>query len=1271
LSLAFISVAAVAQELAHGRELAGPWARCIEEAPANELDLPRQLRTVRGVSQTEAEALFAEALAAIYFPQLQEVRLLSMVGPGQASWATGQAPAVQASTSAAYSALAAVLESSEDRGTVETVTTLRSFIAGSAAELGGAGSAASLVYLVKVPFTSPATEPAPTTSLTGAPKAGDEIEASYIYEDFEGDVWSRWSRSDTTGTLYTWGIKSCDSHYGNYSADAVRGGSSGALLGCSASYPPSVETWMYSQQCISSQPEWKAWLELYLKTQMSGSDNDYFKVAVLNNAGQKVGWSFSGTWGGTGYSWYRLVFNLKQWTGIGDLTARSCNTLYLGFHSGSSTPGGYGARVDDLKITYGADATVSGECAIVADPKSGPAPLTVAFRPIGDTATDYYWDFGDGVTSTATEPVHTYCSPGSYEASLWASSTYEQGNANQAILVSTGSTCTLGSSTMTTAFGPMGGSGSVDIKACGGNCTWAASSTASWIAIQGSSTGSGSGSVAFTVSPHSGSTNRTGSILVAGKETVVTQFPSPGSTILAETFDGSFPSPGWTALTGRATTWGRSTYRMAGAASAWCAGAGSHPSPPGGPYAPNMGEWLRYGPFSLSDVTEAMVEFDLWLDSEPENDQFYWGLSLDESQYYGFYRSGHQAGWQHVSMSARDITRISVVGKPQVWLGLKFGSDWKNEYEGAYVDNVILRNLTACSFSLSGTSKSFPSSGGFGAVGVSASGASCAWSAISNENWITITSGASGSGSGQVSFSVAPNPGADRSGTMTVADQIYTVNQDALSCSFTVSPMTQSFLSAGGYGEVEVTASVPTCTWGAVSNASWITITSGASGSGSGQVGFNVGSNPGPPRTGTMTIAGQTLTVNQAEFSCSYSISTLSASFTVSGGTGNLGVTAPAGCSWSAASQVAWITITAGSSGSGSGTISYAVAQNTTAGGRSGTITIADQTFTVNQDGFSCSYAVSPTTISAPADGGAWSVIIETGSSCTWSATSSTGWLHFQTTASGVGDGSVVITVDPNTGNARTGSLAVQGQTVTVQQAGTTSGCAFSYWIPVVSHVPGSNNSQWRTDLGLLNRGDAVANVTLTLYSTGTPASRALTQASLAQAIIPDAAQWIASGFNGTGALQVCSSQPVSLTSRTYNLVSGQASCYPSGTFGQFYGAVQTSGTLGLGETGWIAGLTENASFRCNIGVVNTGPTGATVRVTLRGVLGEHLGSYYVDLNPGQLKQENRPFFSKAGQTMLGKGYAKIEVVSGTGVLAYASVIDNLTNDPVTIPMEK
>lgn len=81
-----------------------------------------------------------------------------------------------------------------------------------------------------------------------------------------------------------------------------------------------------------------------------------------------------------------------------------------------------------------------------------------------------------------------------------------------------------------------------------------------------------------------------------------------------------------------------------------------------------------------------------------------------------------------------------------------------------------------CRFSLSSSSQSFTGSGGVGSVNVSTT-SGCGWSAASNANFIAITSATSGLGNGTVSYSVAPNSGAGRAGTLTIAGQTYTVNQ--------------------------------------------------------------------------------------------------------------------------------------------------------------------------------------------------------------------------------------------------------------------------------------------------------------------------------------------------------------------------------------------------------------------------------------------------------------------------------------------------------------
>lgn len=53
-----------------------------------------------------------------------------------------------------------------------------------------------------------------------------------------------------------------------------------------------------------------------------------------------------------------------------------------------------------------------------AGPRSGIAPLTVAFTNLSVGATSYLWNFGDGQTSTATKPTNTFALAGTYTVSL-------------------------------------------------------------------------------------------------------------------------------------------------------------------------------------------------------------------------------------------------------------------------------------------------------------------------------------------------------------------------------------------------------------------------------------------------------------------------------------------------------------------------------------------------------------------------------------------------------------------------------------------------------------------------------------------------------------------------------------------------------------------------------------------------------------------------------------------------------------------------------------
>ena len=84
-------------------------------------------------------------------------------------------------------------------------------------------------------------------------------------------------------------------------------------------------------------------------------------------------------------------------------------------------------------------------------------------------------------------------------------------------------------------------------------------------------------------------------------------------------------------------------------------------------------------------------------------------------------------------------------------------------------------------------------------------------------------------------------------------------------CAYTISPAKAAFGASGGAGSVTVTTSAG-CPWTATRNVAWITITSGASGSGNGTVTYSVEPYSGKPRNrnGSAAIAGQAFSVKQS-----------------------------------------------------------------------------------------------------------------------------------------------------------------------------------------------------------------------------------------------------------------------------------------------------------------------------------------------------------------------------------------------------------------------
>ena len=158
----------------------------------------------------------------------------------------------------------------------------------------------------------------------------------------------------------------------------------------------------------------------------------------------------------------------------------------------------------------------------------------------------------------------------------------------------------------------------------------------------------------------------------------------------------------------------------------------------------------------------------------------------------------------------------------------------------------------------------FDTEGGWDSISVHPDG-DVAWTAVSSDpTWITITAGGSGTGDGEVIYTVSDyiGDGGTRTGTITIGDKVVTVVQTAYRVS--ISPVGQTVAGNSGAGEFSVSASIE-AVWNAIATEPWITIVSGYdSGTGSGTVRFTFTENAtGKTRTGKITINGTEYTVTQ------------------------------------------------------------------------------------------------------------------------------------------------------------------------------------------------------------------------------------------------------------------------------------------------------------------------------------------------------------------------------------------------------------------------
>ena len=232
-------------------------------------------------------------------------------------------------------------------------------------------------------------------------------------------------------------------------------------------------------------------------------------------------------------------------------------------------------------------------------------------------------------------------------------------------------------------------------------------------------------------------------------------------------------------------------------------------------------------------------------------------------------------------------------------------------------------------------------------------GAGCSWRVEGLPTWLTLSGSADRKGSGTVTLTAAPNTAtSERRATFTIASLEVTATQAGVNpCVPQLSTTTLTIIAAGEVRTVTVSIGAA-CDWRVEGLPTWLTLSGSADRKGNGTVTLTAAPNTATSeRRATFTIAGIEVTATQAGVSpCTYTVSPTAISVGAAGGTQTVSVTTDATCTWTAESQVNWVSVTQGATGKGNGTVTLNVQPSQESAARQGKVVIAGRTVTLTQD---------------------------------------------------------------------------------------------------------------------------------------------------------------------------------------------------------------------------------------------------------------------------------------------------------------------------------
>ncbi len=227
------------------------------------------------------------------------------------------------------------------------------------------------------------------------------------------------------------------------------------------------------------------------------------------------------------------------------------------------------------------------------------------------------------------------------------------------------------------------------------------------------------------------------------------------------------------------------------------------------------------------------------------------------------------------------------------------------------------------------------------------------WEAISEANWLIVTSPTNGQGAGNqgVTYrSLLNESQSERTGKIIVGGLEHTVTQEGSPPFLSINPTRTEVGAAGGTKTVRVASNVE---WTAREVSEWVSISSGASGTDNGSVVLSIKANDSfTAREATLTITSElgdeTHTLVQAGKVPALDLSAAKTRFDRDGGSGSVSVSS--NIDWDASVSVSWITLSGSTAGTGDGSVAFSVSANDTPDVRTADILVNDKAISITQD---------------------------------------------------------------------------------------------------------------------------------------------------------------------------------------------------------------------------------------------------------------------------------------------------------------------------------